>query len=62
VLPDLLSTLLDLVHPGEPDAATVTATLEAARDEAMAKGEALVVHLVGQSEEARVVAVERHLP
>ena len=62
VLPDLLATLLDLVHPGEPDAASVTAILGAARDDAMGKGEALVVHLVGQAESARVVAVERHLP
>ena len=62
VLPDLLATLLDLVHPGEPDAAPVTAILGAARDDAMGKGEALVVHLVGQAESARVVAVERHLP
>jgi 8-oxo-dGTP diphosphatase len=62
VMPDLLAPLLDLVHPGEPDAASVTASLEAARDDGMAKGEALVVHLVGQAERAKVVAVERHLP
>jgi 8-oxo-dGTP pyrophosphatase MutT (NUDIX family) len=62
VLPDLLSTLLDLVHPGEPDADAVTGTLEAARDDAMGKGEALVLHLVGQGDGTRVVAVERHLP
>ncbi|KRE54721.1 NUDIX hydrolase [Phycicoccus sp. Soil748] len=62
VLPDLLACLLERVHPGEPDAAAVAANLQAAREDAMGKGEALVVHLVGQGEAARVVAVERHLP
>lgn len=62
VLPDLLGVLLPLVHPGEPDAAHVTATLGTAATEAMAKGEVLVAHLVGYGEAARVVAVERHLP
>ena len=33
-----------------------------ARDEKLAKGEALVCHVVGTGEAARVVAVERHLP
>ena len=62
VLPDLLASLLDRVHPAEPDAETVRASLEEARDDAMGKGEALVVHLVGQGGEARVVAAERHVP
>ena len=62
VLPDLLLTLVPLVHPDEPDAASVTDALTAAATHAMAKGEVLVAHLVGHGEAARVVAVERHRP
>ncbi|WP_406832447.1 NUDIX domain-containing protein [Pedococcus sp. KACC 23699] len=62
VLPDLLGTLEALVHPDEPDAASVTTTLAAAAADSMGKGEVLVAHLVGSGATARVVAVERHLP
>ncbi len=62
VLPDLLRALVPLVHPDEPDAATVSAELTTAATHAMAKGEILVAHLVGHGDAARVVAVERHRP
>jgi 8-oxo-dGTP diphosphatase len=62
VLPALLTTLLALVAPDEPEADQVGATLRAAARDKMAKGEVLVAHLVGTGAGARVVAVERHLP
>ena len=62
VLPPLLGALLPLVHPDEPDSASVTAALQDAAGANMGKGEVLVAHLVGQGEAARVVAVERHQP
>ncbi|TPG14103.1 NUDIX hydrolase [Pedococcus bigeumensis] len=62
VLPALLTALLALVAPDEPDADHVAAALRAAARDKMAKGEVLVAHLVGTGATARVVAVERHLP
>jgi 8-oxo-dGTP diphosphatase len=62
VLPDLLMTLLALVDPDEPEADLAAASLRAAARDKMAKGEVLVAHLVGTGAQARVVAVERHLP
>ncbi len=60
VFPSLLDVLADRVHPeGSPEAAGLLAT---ARKDRLGKGEALVCHLVGTGEDARVVAVERHLP
>ena len=54
--------LLALVDPDEPEADLAAASLRAAARDKMAKGEVLVAHLVGTGAEARVVAVERHLP
>jgi phosphohistidine phosphatase SixA/8-oxo-dGTP pyrophosphatase MutT (NUDIX family) len=62
VLPALLTTLLALVAPDEPEADQVGAALRAAARDKMAKGEVLVAHMVGTGPTARVVAVERHLP
>lgn len=62
VLPELLTLLLALVDPDEPEAHLVATTLRAAARDKMGKGEVLVVHLAGSGDEARVVAVERHLP
>jgi 8-oxo-dGTP diphosphatase len=62
VLPSLLDELerrLDLDSPG---AVEVVEEFAAARDEKLAKGEALVLHVVGTGDAARVVALERHLP
>ena len=62
VLPALLDDLerrLDLDSAGSVE---VVEEFAAARDEKLAKGEALVCHVVGTGEAARVVAVERHLP
>ena len=61
VLPALLTALLALVAPDEPEADEVAAALRAAARDKMAKGEVLVAHMVGTGASARVVAVERHL-
>ena len=45
-----------------PASVEVVEEFAEARDERLAKGEALVCHVVGTGEAARVVAVERHLP
>ena len=62
VLPELLMALLALVDPDEPEADLAAAVLRAAARDKMGKGEVLVAHLVGSGDEARLVAVERHLP
>ena len=62
VLPSLLDDLewrLDLDAAGSVE---VVEAFAEARDEKLAKGEALVCHVVGTGDAARVVAVERHLP
>ncbi len=62
VLPALLddlATRLDLDAAGSVE---VVEEFAQARDEKLLKGEALVCHVVGTGETARVVAVERHLP
>ncbi|MFV0463317.1 MAG: NUDIX hydrolase [Nostocoides sp.] len=61
VIPDLLAVLRERLVPEARDSACGT-NLEAATTERMAKGEALVAHLVGIGRNARVVAVERHMP
>ena len=50
---------LDLDTSGSVE---VVESFTEARDEKLAKGEALVCHVVGTGDTARVVAVERHLP
>jgi 8-oxo-(d)GTP phosphatase len=62
VLPALLDDLeprLDLDAAGSVE---VVEEFAEARDEKLVKGEALVCHVVGTGEAARVVAVERHHP
>jgi 8-oxo-dGTP diphosphatase len=62
VLPALLDDLaarLDLDAAGSVE---VVEEFAQARDEKLLKGEALVCHVVGTGDAARVVAVERHLP
>ena len=60
VFPGLIDVLAERVHP-EGDAAAAE-HLAAAREDRLEKGEALVCHLAGTGDDARVVAVERHLP
>ena len=62
ILPALLDDLeprLDLDAAGSVE---VVEDFAEARDEKLAKGEALVLHVVGTGDAARIVAVERHLP
>ena len=56
---DELAARLDLDAAG---AVEVVEAFAEARDDKLAKGEALVCHVVGTGDAARVVAVERHLP
>ena len=62
VLPGLLAHLGELVDDGSDDGPSAGKQLAEAADEKMVKGEVLVAHLVGRGADARVVAVERHLP
>ncbi len=57
VLPALLRLLADRAADEQ-----CASTLTLAADEKPAKGEALVAHMVGVGDQARVVAVERHPP
>ncbi len=59
VLPALVDVLHGLAGDAEPEHRQ---RLEAAAADKLAKGEALVCHLVGAGPSARVVAVERQLP
>ncbi|MCE1177738.1 MAG: NUDIX hydrolase [Micrococcales bacterium] len=62
VLPALTSQLVDLVETASPLGRNAIDELEDATDLDMDKGEALVCHVLGTGEAARVVAVERHRP
>ncbi|MFQ6171471.1 NUDIX hydrolase [Oryzobacter sp. R7] len=62
VLPALLDEVAARLDLDTEGAVEVVEAFAEARDEELAKGEALVCHVVGRGEEARVVAVERHLP
>jgi 8-oxo-dGTP diphosphatase len=62
VLPSLLDELEQRLDLDSPGAVEVVEEFAAARDEKLAKGEALVLHVVGTGDAARVVALERHLP
>jgi phosphohistidine phosphatase SixA len=62
VLPTLLDDLAPRLDLDTAGAVEVVEEFAEARDEKLAKGEALVCHVVGTGEDARVVAVERHLP
>jgi len=59
VLPVLLDQLACIADSGEPSA---KAALSEAAQHGLAKGEALVAHLVGRGSQARVVDVERYAP
>lgn len=60
VLPELLSHLrARVVHS---DAPGVRPAIDVLLREGMAKGETVLAHVVGTGEQARVVALERHLP
>ena len=62
VLPGLLDEVAARLDLDTEGAVEVVEAFAEARDEKLAKGEALVCHVVGTGDEARVVAVERHLP
>jgi 8-oxo-(d)GTP phosphatase len=62
VLPVLLDELARRLDLDKPASVEVVEEFAEARDERLAKGEALVCHVVGTGDDARVVAVERHLP
>ncbi|HSO65685.1 MAG TPA: NUDIX hydrolase [Ornithinibacter sp.] len=62
VLPDVLDELALRLDVDKPASVEVVEAFAEARDERLVKGEALVCHLVGRGPDARVVAVERHLP
>jgi 8-oxo-(d)GTP phosphatase len=57
ILPVLLEQLAGMVDPDEPAA---QATLSKTAESGIGKGEALVAHMVGTAEQARVVDVERY--
>lgn len=58
VLPDLLQVLAAHGTGGSPEAAL----LNDLREDNLDKGEALVLHVRGSGDEARVIALERHRP
>lgn len=60
VLPTLLERLAELADPSESGGGTGALTLAEAAHGGMGKGEALVAHLVGTGDQARVVDVERY--
>ena len=62
LLPDLLDDLEERLDLDKPASVEVVEAFAEARDDKLVKGEALVCHVVGQGERARVVAVERQLP
>ena len=61
-LGSVLETHLATIAARHFSAVEVVEEFSEARDEKLAKGEALVCHVVGTADAARVVAVERHLP
>ena len=62
VMAELLDVLAPRLALGGPDSVGMLEAFVEARDDRLAKGEALVCHLAGAGPDARVVAVERHLP
>ena len=62
VLPSLLDDLEGRLDLDQPASVEVIEEFAEARDDRLAKGEALVCHIVGTGDDARIVAVERHLP
>ena len=62
VLPTLLDEMAGRLDLDAAGSVEVVEEFAEARDEKLVKGEALVCHVVGTGEAARVVAVERHRP
>ena len=62
VLPDLLDDLEPRLDLDKPATVEFVEAFAEARDDKLVKGEALVCHVVGRGADARVVAIERHLP
>jgi 8-oxo-dGTP diphosphatase len=62
VLPALLDDLAGRLDLDAAGSVEVVEEFAQARDEKLVKGEALVCHVVGSGDTARVVAVERHRP
>jgi len=62
VLPTLLDDLAQRLDLDAAGSVEVVEEFAEARDDKLFKGEALVCHVVGRGAEARVVAVERHVP
>jgi 8-oxo-dGTP diphosphatase len=62
VLPALVDLLSERLDRTADDVDDLAATLRAAREDKLVKGEVLVAHVAGTGDRARVVAVERHLP
>ena len=58
VLPRLLAQLAGIADAGESGADSAKGTLSEAAERGMGKGEALVAHVVGTGDRARVVHVE----
>lgn len=62
LVPGLMGALEQRLDLDAAGAVAVVEEFAEARDESLAKGEALVCHVAGTGDAARVVAVERHLP
>ncbi len=62
VMPSMLDELAARLDLDAAGAVEVVEAFAEARDDKLTKGEALVCHVVGTGDAARVVAVERHLP
>lgn len=62
VLPALVDELTQRMALDIPGAVHMVELLSEARDDRLIKGEALVCHVTGSGSDARIVAVERHVP
>ena len=62
VMADVLDVLGSRLSLSGPDAVGMLEAFAQAQDDHLVKGEALVCHVAGTGPDARVVAVERHLP
>lgn len=62
VLPDLVALLLERSDPSLAPGLVGRSVIEDALTTGLAKGEVLLVHVVGTGDEARIIAAERHHP
>ena len=62
VMPAVMEVLTSRLHLDGADAVGMLERFVEARDDNLDKGEALVCHVAGVGADARIVAVERHLP